>query len=231
MRSPRPRQAASVPARREPLAAHPCDDGEEDDAGPQLDREERERWHLCDRLLAHIVPPAQQAAARIRNARFRVAAQRVACGHWLLTGRPARAGRAGTAGQQSHGQFGPQSQSQDVIELTSFHAGLVARTIAECMLGHAMRRDDLDVGQADTLSPALNSRNDRAPAMQPTYEPRSARCSGSGGRRDDVTHAHPAAGPEHSSDLAEDGGLVGRQVDDAVVDDHVDARARRGAGP
>ena len=98
--------------------------------------------------------PLPSRRRKIRNARFG-AAQRVACGHWLLAEGPRDRGPCLAAGQQSHGgQFGPQSQSQDVIELTSFHAGLVARTIAECMLRHAMRGDDLDVGQADTLSPA-----------------------------------------------------------------------------
>ena len=70
-------------------------------------------------------------------------------------------------------------------------------------LGDLVGRDDLDIGQADLLQPWRNSRNDSAPAMQPTYEPRSARCSG--GQqvvRDDVADAHPPAGPEHAGDLA-----------------------------
>ena len=44
---------------------------------------------------------------------------------------------------------------------------------------------------------------------------------------DDVGDGEPAAGLEHAGGLAQDLGLVAREVDHAVGDDHVDAVARQ----
>ena len=103
-------------------------------------------------------------------------------------------------------------------------AGFVALMIALIIPSATACDGVIETSVSPTASsPSRNSEIDSAPAMQPAYEPRSARCSAA--QRilgDDVADADPAARPEDAGDLGEDGRLVGGEVDDAVADDDVD---------
>ena len=102
--------------------------------------------------------------------------------------------------------------------------GLRARTIAEpaCSWTRWVSRISIPSRPA-AASSRRNSSSVRAPAMQPVH------CSHVAAGRlvhvrvgDDVGDREAATRPEHPSRLAEDPGLVGGEVDDAVRDHHVD---------
>ena len=103
-------------------------------------------------------------------------------------------------------------------------AGFVALTIAPCRPPPTECVGVTEISPRPTASsPARYSAKDRAPAMQPTKLPRSARSSGDRASSA-TTSLMPMRPPglQHTRDLAEDRGLVRREVDDAVADDDVD---------
>ena len=103
-------------------------------------------------------------------------------------------------------------------------AGFVALMIALIIPSVTVCDGVIETSVRPTASrPSRNSETDRAPAMQPAYEPRSARCSAlERVLGDDVADPDPAAGPQDAGDLGEDRALVGGEVDDAVADHDVD---------
>ena len=107
-------------------------------------------------------------------------------------------------------------------------AGFDARMIALIIPSATAWVGVIETSVSPTASrPSRNSEIDRAPGD--AADVGAALGALLGAQRvlgDDVADPDPAAGPQHSRDLAEHGRLVGRQVDDAVADDDVD-RLRR----
>ena len=86
-----------------------------------------------------------------------------------------------------------------------------ALTIAPCIPSAASYvKSTVTFSKPAASRPASYSDLERAPAMQPTKLPRSARSSGVQMiLGDDVADADPSAGLQHTADLGEDGWLVG----------------------
>ena len=106
---------------------------------------------------------------------------------------------------------------------------LTALTIAPCMPSATSCVNSTETSSNPAASrPASYSPFERAPAMQPTKLPRSARSSAVS-RSSATTSliADPAAGPQHARDLRQHRRLVDREVDHAVRDHDVDGVRRQ----